>query len=107
MSRSQAVAYAIGLPIMLLVLIFLPAGSLRWRPGWVFVIVLALAFGTSAVVIARVNPIIYRRAAASSQGRKAGTRRCSRSCCRRWWRSCRSPRSTPGGSTGRRCRLAW
>lgn len=59
-SRGAAIAYAIGLPLSLLVLIFLPAGSLVWRPGWVFVSVLVLAFGFSALVLARVNPVIYR-----------------------------------------------
>lgn len=59
-SRSTAVAYAIGLPLSLLGLIFLPAGSIGWRPGWAFLAVLVSAFGISALVLARVNPIIYR-----------------------------------------------
>ena len=71
MSRGQAVRYAIGLPIALLALIFLPAGSLGWRPGWVFAIVLVLAFGISAVVIARVNPIIYRARSRFQPGTKS------------------------------------
>jgi protein-S-isoprenylcysteine O-methyltransferase Ste14 len=71
MSRGQAVAYAIGLPIALLALIFLPAGSLGWRPGWLFVIVLVLAFGASALVLARVNPIIYRARSRFQPGTKS------------------------------------
>ena len=70
MSRGQAVGYAIGLPLALLALIFLPAGSLGWRPGWVFAIVLVLAFGTSALVLARVNPIIYRARSRFQPGTK-------------------------------------
>jgi protein-S-isoprenylcysteine O-methyltransferase Ste14 len=60
MSRAQQVAYAIGLPAALLALVFWPAGSLTWAPGWIFIAVLVLAFGASALWIAKVNPIIYR-----------------------------------------------
>src|SRR5688500_20353765 len=44
MSRSTAIAYAIGLPLSLLGLIFLPAGSIGWQPGWAFLAVLLLCF---------------------------------------------------------------
>ncbi|MFK8331749.1 methyltransferase family protein [Pseudomonas sp. BJa5] len=60
MSSRAVIAYAIGLPVALVVLIFLPAGSLSWRPGWVFLAVLLAGFGLSALVLARVNPVIYR-----------------------------------------------
>jgi protein-S-isoprenylcysteine O-methyltransferase Ste14 len=70
MSRGAAIAYAIGLPLALLGLIFLPAGSIGWRPGWVFLAVLILAFGVSALVIARVNPIIYRARSRFQPGTK-------------------------------------
>ena len=49
-----------GLPLLLLALIFLPAGTIAWRPGWIFLTVLILGFGASALVLARVKPIIYR-----------------------------------------------
>lgn len=71
MSRGMAVAYAIGLPLALLVLIFLPAGTLAWRPGWIFIAVLIVAFGASALVLARVNPIIYRARSRFQPGTKA------------------------------------
>ena len=70
MSRGKSIGYAIGLPLTLLALIFLPAGSLGWRPGWVFLIVLVLAFGASALVLARVNPIIYRARSRFQPGTK-------------------------------------
>lgn len=70
MSRATAVAYAIGLPLSLLVLIFLPAGSIGWRPGWIFLAVLMLGFGASALVLARVNPIIYRARSRFQPGTK-------------------------------------
>lgn len=74
MSRSAAIAYAIGLPLSLLLLIFLPAGTLAWRPGWVFIAVLVLAFGLSALVLARVNPIIFRARSRFQKGTKAWDR---------------------------------
>ncbi len=70
MSRRAAVAYAIGLPLGLLALVFLPAGSIGWKPGWVFVAVLAAAFGLSALVLARVNPVIYRARSRFQAGTK-------------------------------------
>src|SRR5262245_55956020 len=60
MSRTAAILYAIGLPLALLALVFLPAGRIDWSPGWIFIAVLVGAFGLSALVLARVNPIIYR-----------------------------------------------
>ncbi|WP_256583201.1 MULTISPECIES: isoprenylcysteine carboxylmethyltransferase family protein [Pseudomonas] len=60
MSRRTAIAYGIGLPLALLGLIFLPAGTLAWWPGWIFLAVMTLGFGVSALVLARVNPVIYR-----------------------------------------------
>lgn len=74
MSRRKAVAYAIGLPLALLLLIFLPAGTLAWRPGWVFIAVLVIAFGVSALVLARVNPIIFRARSRFQEGTKAWDR---------------------------------
>ncbi|WP_422418727.1 methyltransferase family protein [Pseudomonas sp. GZD-222] len=70
MSRRTAVAYALGLPLALLVLIFLPAGSLAWRPGWIFLGVLVLAFALSALLLARVNPVIYRARSRFQAGTK-------------------------------------
>ena len=60
MSRSKAIAYAIGLPIALVALVFLPVGRLDWSPGWIFLGVLVVAFGISAVILQQVNPAIYR-----------------------------------------------
>ena len=75
MSRGAAVAYAIGLPLSLFALVFLPAGSIGWRPGWIFIVVLLVAFGTSALVIARVNPVIYRARSRFQPGTKAWDKR--------------------------------
>ena len=71
MSRRTAITYAIGLPLALLVLIFLPAGTIAWRPGWIFLAVLILGFGASALVLARVNPVIYRARSRIQPGTKS------------------------------------
>jgi protein-S-isoprenylcysteine O-methyltransferase Ste14 len=71
MSRASAVAYGIGTPLALLGLVFLPVGSIGWWPGWVFVAVLVIAFATSAIVLARVNPVIYRARSRFQPGTKA------------------------------------
>lgn len=71
MSRSVAIAYAIGLPLSLLLLLFLPAGGLGWRAGWLFVAVLFLGFGASALILARVNPVIYRARSRFQPGTKS------------------------------------
>lgn len=70
MSRTKAIAYAFGLPLALLALIFWPAGSIRWVPGWIFVAVQVLAFGIAALILARVNPIIYRARSRFQPGTK-------------------------------------
>ncbi len=70
MSRSAALAYAIGAPVSLIVLLFLPAGSLTWRAGWVFLAVFALASGAGALVISRLNPVIFRARSRFQPGTK-------------------------------------
>ena len=70
MSRGAAIGYAIGLPLGLLVLIFLPAGSIGWGAGWRLLAVLGLAYGVSALVIARVNPVIFRARSRFQPGTK-------------------------------------
>lgn len=70
MSRTLAIIYAIGSPIALVALVFLPAGRIDWRPGWIFVAVLVAAFGLSALVLARVNPMIYRARSRFQPGTK-------------------------------------
>jgi protein-S-isoprenylcysteine O-methyltransferase Ste14 len=70
MSRGAAVAYAIGLPAGLVALLFLPAGSIAWAPGWLFLAILGLAFGVAVLVIRRVNPIIFRARSRFQAGTK-------------------------------------
>jgi protein-S-isoprenylcysteine O-methyltransferase Ste14 len=70
MSRAAAVAYAICLPLGLIALVFLPVGRLDWKPGWIFVAFLVTAFGASALILARVNPSIYRARSRFQPGTK-------------------------------------
>lgn len=59
-SRAAATAYAIGLPLMLLALVFLPAGRLDWLPGWFFIVFLVIVYGVAVLILKRVNPAIFR-----------------------------------------------
>jgi protein-S-isoprenylcysteine O-methyltransferase Ste14 len=70
MSRPAAAAYAIGLPLALLALVFGPPGRIDWLPGWVFVATLVAGFGVSGLVLARVNPMIYRARSRFQPGTK-------------------------------------
>lgn len=60
MSRTALISYAVGLPLVLLGLVFLPVGRLDWAPGWFFIGFLVVAYAISALILARVNPAIYR-----------------------------------------------
>ncbi|MFB2563100.1 methyltransferase family protein [Rhizobium sp. IMFF44] len=60
MSRTKALLYAIGLPLGLLVFIFLPAGRLDWQPGWIFIAFLIVSYGIAFLIMRRVNPVIFQ-----------------------------------------------
>jgi protein-S-isoprenylcysteine O-methyltransferase Ste14 len=70
MSCASAILYAMGLPLSLVALVFLPAGRIDWTPGWTFITVLVAAFGLSAFLLARVNPVIYRARSRFQPGTK-------------------------------------
>ena len=75
MSRAKAIAYAVSLPVCLLALVFLPVGRLDWKPGWLFVGILVIAFAVSALSLQRVNPAIYRARSRFQPGTEAWDRR--------------------------------
>jgi protein-S-isoprenylcysteine O-methyltransferase Ste14 len=60
LSRSKGVAYALGGPLVVAGLLFLPAGSLRWVAGWALLAVLLAASIAAVLVLRRVNPVIFR-----------------------------------------------
>ncbi len=70
MSRTKAILYTIGSPLTLVALVFLPVGRMDWIPGWIFIAVLVAAFGFSALLVARVNPVIYRARSRFQPGTK-------------------------------------
>ncbi len=70
MSRAAAISYAIGLPLALIALVFLPVGRLDWLPGWFFIGFLVLVYGISALVLAYANPVIYRARSRFQPGTK-------------------------------------
>lgn len=70
MSRGKAISYAIGLPLALLALVFLPVGRLDWRPGWVFIVFLLVIYGIAILVMRRVNPMIFRARSRFQAGTK-------------------------------------
>jgi hypothetical protein len=70
MSRASSILSAIGTPLSLVALVFLPVGRINWTPGWVFIAVLVAAFGLSALLLARVNPVIFRARSRFQPGTK-------------------------------------
>jgi protein-S-isoprenylcysteine O-methyltransferase Ste14 len=70
MSRITAIAYAVISPLVFVALVFLPVGRLDWIPGWIFLAVFATAFGLSALLIARFNPVIFRARSRFQPGTK-------------------------------------
>src|SRR5262249_4094666 len=70
MSRTTAILYAIGSPLFLVALVFLPVGRIDWAPGWIFIAVLVGAFSFSALLMACVNPIIFRARSRFQPGTK-------------------------------------
>jgi protein-S-isoprenylcysteine O-methyltransferase Ste14 len=70
MSRTTAILYAIGSPLLLFALVIVPAGRIEWPLGWIFIAVVITAFGLSALLVARVNPIIFRARSRFQPGTK-------------------------------------
>lgn len=70
MSRTTAILYAIGSPLFLVALVFVPAGRIDWIPGWIFIAVLVGALGFSALLMTRLNPIIFRARSRFQPGTK-------------------------------------
>jgi protein-S-isoprenylcysteine O-methyltransferase Ste14 len=74
MSRRKAIAYVVSIPAVLLALLFLPAGSIAWRPGWIFLAVVIVAYAVTALVLWRVNPAIFKARSRFQPGTKGWDR---------------------------------
>lgn len=70
LSRRQAATYLVGIPAVLGLLLFLPAGTLHWPRGWLFLAVSIAALATTALALWRVNPAIYRARSRIQPGTK-------------------------------------
>jgi protein-S-isoprenylcysteine O-methyltransferase Ste14 len=68
MSPLTALVYGVGTPLIFGALVFIPAGAIGWVPGWVFLAVFAASLAASTVVIAKVNPVIFRARSRFQQG---------------------------------------
>jgi protein-S-isoprenylcysteine O-methyltransferase Ste14 len=68
MSRGRAVAYWLGGPLLMAGLLFLPAGSMAWSNGWIYLLVFFAATIVCLIILRRVNPIIFRARARFQPG---------------------------------------
>jgi protein-S-isoprenylcysteine O-methyltransferase Ste14 len=62
-------------PFVLALLLFVPAGSIAWARGWLFLLVLVAALGAAALYLWRTNPEIF---VARSRITREGTKRWDR-----------------------------
>lgn len=70
MTWRQGVIYLLAAPILLGLLLFLPAGRLDWTRGWLFLLVYLPSVFVAALVLWRVNPVIYRARSRIQPGTK-------------------------------------
>jgi protein-S-isoprenylcysteine O-methyltransferase Ste14 len=56
---TSVVARSVATLLLLALLLFVPAGSIRWLRGWLFVLVLVTNIGVSALYLRRANPEIF------------------------------------------------
>jgi protein-S-isoprenylcysteine O-methyltransferase Ste14 len=68
--RRRVAVYLVAIPAVLALFLFLPAGSVTWVGGWLFVLVLLPAMAVSALWLWRVNPEIYAARSRIHQGTK-------------------------------------
>ena len=59
LDRRRVALYLLATPLVLALVLFLPAGTWAWPRGWLFVLVFLLAMGLSALYLWRVNPEIF------------------------------------------------
>jgi protein-S-isoprenylcysteine O-methyltransferase Ste14 len=69
------VARGVAVPLVLALLLFVPAGSIAWTRGWLFLSVLIAVLGAAALSLWRINPEIF---VARSRIIREGTKRWDR-----------------------------
>jgi protein-S-isoprenylcysteine O-methyltransferase Ste14 len=68
--RRLLVVYVISVPLFITLSLFLPAGTLAWVRGWLFVAVFLLAATLAGVYVWRVNPELYAARSRIHEGTK-------------------------------------
>ena len=72
-TRDDLRRMAVSVPVLILILIvglFLPAGTLAWTRGWLFLFVFLLTSIAASVVLWRVNPEIFHARSRFHEGTK-------------------------------------
>ncbi len=59
LDRRRLTTQLVAFPIVMALLLFLPAGTWRWGRGWLFFLVFLLVMALAALYLWRVNPEIY------------------------------------------------
>jgi protein-S-isoprenylcysteine O-methyltransferase Ste14 len=70
LSWRPGVIYFIGIPALLGLLLFLPAGTLDWPLAWLFLLVFLAALILAALILWRVNPAIFQARSRIQPGTK-------------------------------------
>jgi protein-S-isoprenylcysteine O-methyltransferase Ste14 len=73
--RRSIVARSVAMSLILALLLFVPAGSIAWTRGWLFLLVWVTVFGAAALSLWRINPEIF---AARRRIIREGTKRWDR-----------------------------
>jgi protein-S-isoprenylcysteine O-methyltransferase Ste14 len=72
--RRRLLAHLLSVPLVLGLVLFLPAGRWDWPRGWLFLLVFLAAMGASALYLWRVNPEIYQARSRIQEGTKGWDR---------------------------------
>jgi protein-S-isoprenylcysteine O-methyltransferase Ste14 len=69
-NRRRVALYLLSTPLVLALVLFLPAGTWAWPKGWLFVLVFLLAMALTALYLWRVNPEIFAARSRIHEGTK-------------------------------------
>jgi protein-S-isoprenylcysteine O-methyltransferase Ste14 len=73
--RRSIIARSVAVPLVLALLLFVPAGRITWTLGWLFLLALIAVLGVAALALWRINPEIF---AARRRIIREGTKRWDR-----------------------------
>jgi protein-S-isoprenylcysteine O-methyltransferase Ste14 len=75
MDRRRVAIYVLSIAFFVALLFFLPAGTLAWTRGWLFILVFFVPTVPAALYLWRVNPEIYEARSQIHEGTKRWDRR--------------------------------